>query len=132
MDQLVLSEIKVEKISFINDVHVTEQEGSIEVRIGANISSTVSYNSDDTKCKCVTTVELIPNPKVNFGATIVVLGVFDFSKDMDRKEIHISACKKLFPHVQTTTAAFMNMVGFPNFVIEEPQLSIENITEDKS
>ena len=132
MEQLVLSEIKVEKVSFINDVHVTEQEGSIEVRIGANISSSVSYNSDNTKCKCVTTVELVPNPKVNFGATIVVLGVFEFDKNQDRREVHINACKKLFPHVQATTAAFMNTVGFPNFVIEEPQLSAENITEDNS
>lgn len=132
MEQLVLSEIKIEKISFINDVQVSKEEGTIEVRLGAKISSSVSYNTDNTKCKCVTTVELIPNPKVNFGATIVVVGVFDFNKDQNHKDIHISACKKLFPHVQATTSAFMNMVGFPNFILDEPQLDIDNVTEDNS
>lgn len=129
MNQLTLKEIKVEKISFINDVHVSPQEGSIEVQIGAKISSTVNYSSDNTRCKCTTTVDLIPNPQVNFGATIVVLGVFEYSDGMDHKEVHVSACKKLFPHVQATTAAFMNTVGFPNFVINEPTLDVDSITE---
>ena len=130
MKELSLVELKVERITFVNDVQVPETAGTIDVQIGTNITSIVRNNQTNTKCKCETTVELVPNPQVNFGATIVVVGVFDCEHLQDKKRIHIEACKKLFPHVQATTSAFMNMVGFPNFVIEEPDIDMDSVIEE--
>ena len=130
MSQLSLIEIKVKNVSFINDVDVPEASGSINVQIGTQITSVLNYNADRSKCRCETTVELIPNPQVNFGATIVVVGIFECADIQDRKELHIEACKKLFPHVQATTSSFMNMMGFPNFVVEEPVIDVDNIIDE--
>lgn len=130
MSQLSLIEIKVKKVSFINDVDVPEASGSINVQIETKITSVLSYNPDQSKCRCETTVELVPTPQVNFGATIVVAGIFECTDIQDRKELHIDACKKLFPHVQATTSSFMNMMGFPNFVVEEPVIDIANVIDE--
>ena len=107
MSQLSLIEIKVKSVSFINDVDVPEASGTINVQIGTKITSVLNYNLDHSKCRCETTVELLPNPQVNFGATIVIVGVYECVDIPDRKEVHIEACKKLFPHVQATTSSFM-------------------------
>ena len=133
MKELSLIELKVEKINFVNDVQVPEESGSIDVQIDTNITAQVKINRDNTKCKCELTVELIPNPQVNFGATIVVVGIFDCESIQDTQDIrklHIASCQKLFPHVQATTSSFMNMVGFPNFVIEEPDIEQNAIIEE--
>lgn len=130
MKELPLVEVKVEKITFINDVQVPEAPGTIDVRIGTEITTLVKFNQTNTKCKCETTVELVPVPKVNFGATIVVVGIFDCDGIQDRKKIHLDAFKKLFPHVQATTSGFMNMMGFPNFFIEEPEMDVNKIVEE--
>lgn len=130
MSQLSLIEIKVKNVSFVNDVDIPETSGSINVQIGTKITSMLNYNADCSKCRCETTVELVPNPQVNFGAKIVVTGIFECADIQDRKELHIEACKKLFPHVQVTTSSFMNMMGFPNFVVEEPVIDVVNIIDE--
>ena len=136
MQELLPVDVKVENITYINDVQLPPELNvndskvkSINIKIETKISTKVEYNSENTQCKCNICVELVPDPKVNFGATIIVAGIFNYSNDIPRKELHIAACKALFPYAQATTHSFMNMVGFPNFMIKEPQIDSESILE---
>lgn len=129
MSKLSLIDIKVEKISFVNDVQTPGNTGPVNVNIGTRITSVVNYDPSNTKCKCSTTVEFTPDLPVDFEAKIEVVGIFNCEDIQDRKEAHAAACKMLFPHVQVKTSAFMNMVGFPNFIIGEPKIDMDSITE---
>lgn len=129
MESLKIIETKIEKVDYINDIVLHGSEGSsIEIHLGTKISSTVNYNEDVKRCKCVSTVKIEPqNMDVNFSAIISVAGVFDYGDMDERKEIHVGVCKKLFPYLQTATISFMNMVGIPNFILEEPMLEVEAV-----
>ena len=128
MEGLKLLDVKIEKITFINDIFIPDVNGHVDIKIGTKISSKVNYNLQEKKCKCTTTVELAPiNYDVNFKVEISVVGIFDLGENKDNKQIHVEACKKLFPHVQSRVASFMTMAGMPNFTIEEPQIDVEDV-----
>lgn len=128
MEGLKLLDIKIEKITFVNDIFIPDVKGQVNIEIGTKVSSKVSYNLQEKKCKCTTTVELEPiNYDVNFKLEMSVVGVFDVGENKDNKQIHVEVCKKLFPHVQSRVASFMTFAGMPNFTIEEPPIDVEDV-----
>lgn len=132
MDELKLLDVKIEKISYVNDIFIPDTNGPVDIQIGTKISSKVNYNLQEKKCKCTTIVELKPmNYDVDFKVEIYVAGVFDLGENTDSKLIHIEACKKLFPHVQSRTISFMALVGLPNFTIEEPKIDVQDVKSDE-
>lgn len=132
MQDLKLLDVRIEKIVFHNNIVIPDATTPVDIQIGTNISSVVNYDDKNEKCKCVTTVELTPqNMEVDFKVVVCVAGIFDFGKADNHKEIHVAACKNLFPHVQSRVTSFMMLAGFPNFIIEEPQVSVENVMQKK-
>lgn len=131
MIDLIPVEIKIGKVSFVNDIAIENEKKSIELKIKTQFSSVVMYDKDNNKCKCITTAELKPEElDVNFNVSISVSGIFTCNEIKDRKELHIVACKKLFPYVQTSITSFMTLVGFPNFLVEEPEVDISEVKEN--
>jgi len=91
----------------------------------------VNYDDENGRCKCVTTVIIAPqNVQVDFKLEICVAGIYDYEKGSNHKEIHIAACKKLFPHVQSRVMSFMTLVGIPDFMIDEPVVSVEDVRQN--
>ena len=130
MQDLKLIEVKVENISFENNIIIPDANAPVNIEVTTNISSIVKYDDSNARCKCATTVEIAPkNTDVDFKVLICVVGIFEYSRDDNRKEIHVAACKKLFPHVQSRVTSFMTVVGFPNFVVEEPLVSVDDVEQ---
>lgn len=131
MQELKPLEIKIERIAFDNNIVIPNATEPVDIQIGTNISSVVNYDEENGRCKCVTTVLITPqNMQVDFKVEMCVAGIFDYEKGSDHKEVHIAACKKLFPHVQSRVMSFMSLVGIPNFMLEEPILSPDVVCQD--
>ena len=128
MKNLKLLDVKIEKIEFDNDIIIPENSEVVDIQIGSNIRTTVNYDEENARCKCSISVSITPqNIQVNFRVLICVTGILDYEKGGDRSEIHIAACKKLFPHVQSRVTSFMTLIGIPNFILEEPSLNTDDI-----
>ena len=88
MEGLKLLDVKIEKITFVNDIFIPDVKGQVNIEIGTKVSSKVSYNLQEKKCKCTTTVELEPiNYDVNFKLEMSVVGVFDVGENKDNKQM---------------------------------------------
>lgn len=132
MQDLNLIEIRIEKITFDNNIIIPGATAPVSIETATSISSIVKYDDKNAKCKCATTVTILPKGiDVDFKVVLCVAGVFGYNNTDDKKEIHVAACKKLFPHVQSSVISFMTMVGFPNFIVEEPSVSIENVKQSE-
>ena len=128
MQALNLLSVKIEKINFSNNVIVPEVNGSIDIQIETDVSSTVNYDVERKQCKCATTFKLAPKEtSVDFGVEICVSGLFACGEIEDRKKTHVEVCKMLFPHVQSRVISFLTMVGIPNFVFEAPRFDIADV-----
>jgi len=128
MLELKLLDFKAESIEFLNDVVVPEEIETLDVQIGTAVSSEVNYSSDNTKCKCTTTVKIFPeNIDVDFKATIRLVGVFECAVIDDRKSMHVAVCNTMFPRVQSFVSSFMTVAGFPNFIVEDPCVNAEDV-----
>ena len=131
MQDLNLIEVKVENISFENNIVIPGANSPVNIEVTTNISSVVKYDDNNARCKCATSVEIAPqNNDVDFKVFVCIVGIFEYGRDDDRKEIHIAACKKLFPHVQSRVTSFMTVVGFPNFVVEEPHVNVDDVEQN--
>lgn len=129
MGKIKLIEQKIESLSYVNDIQLPE-EGEFEIQIGTEINTKVDYDTKNQICKCVSTVEMKPqNFQVNYGVKIAVAGLFSYEETENQKEIHIAVCEKLFPYLQAITTSFMSMAGFPNFNLQEPELSEEDVLQ---
>lgn len=128
MKDMRLLDVRIEKIIFNNNIVIPDAPEAIDIQIGTNIFTNVNYDEENGRCKCTTSVDLTPqNVQVDFRIFICVAGVFDYEKGADRSEVHVEACKKLFPHVQSRVISFMTLVGFPNFILEEPDVKVGDV-----
>lgn len=128
MKDLKLLDVKIEKIIFDNNIVIPDTPGAVDIQIGSNIFTNVNYDEENGRCKCMTSVDITPqNLQVDFRMHICVAGIFDYEKGADRSEVHVAACKKLFPHVQSRVISFMTLVGIPNFILEEPDVKVEDV-----
>lgn len=131
MPEVRLLDVKIENITYNNRIVVPNDE-TLEVQIGTNISTTVSYDDQNAKCKCIMEVNVTPiNTSVEFNAVIRVVGVLAYTEGANHREIHVAACKRLFPHVQSSVASFMTLVGLPNFLVGEPELSENDVNVER-
>ena len=129
MQEAKLLEVKINTINYSNNIAIPAGCSDTNIKIKTNISSTVNYDIENKKCQCITTTNFIPElDSVDFNVSISVVGIFECTDLSDRKKTHVEVCKKLFPYVQTTITSFMTLVGFPNFMVEEPQIDTEKIT----
>lgn len=128
MENLKLLDVKIEKIVFNNNIVIPKNTGTVDIQIGSSICTNVNYDEENGLCKCMTSVDITPqNIQVDFRMFICVAGIFEYEKGANRSDIHIAACKKLFPNVQSSITSVMTLVGIPNFILEEPDVKVEDV-----
>lgn len=126
MSDMKLMGYKIDKVEYINELDNKENQ----FEIGTSFSTRVNYSDDDNSCICTYILKIIPrNSDVDFGVEIVISGLFNDCKKMDKKDIHVSAANKLFPYLQTLTNNLMNTFGIPGFILQEHRISKEDIVE---
>lgn len=121
-----LERFSVKKINYINNLNKDEQK----VELYHTINSNVKYNKDESKCVCILSLKILPSDTdADFCVEIEVAGLFSYEEG-ERKDIHVEACNKLYPYLQTTTISVMTIIGIPNFILPEFKVNSEDVVTD--
>lgn len=126
MANVVLEGFNVKRINYVNNLKKEE----LKIEFSNSISTNVKYNKDENKCVCSQLLKIVPcSADVDFCVEVEVAGLFSYEEG-EHKDIHVEACNKLYPYLQTTTASVMTIIGIPNFILPELSVKAEDVVID--
>ena len=127
MANVKLDAYRIAKLQFCNEVIDTDKEN---LEINSMIKTSVNYDEDNKKCLCSYLLEMRPKETdVDFKIEVKVVGSFSYDGD-DKKAIHVEAAKKLYPFLQSSTSSLMAIIGIPNFILPDFDISEDDVINE--
>lgn len=123
MKAITIRSVRIEELSFINKV---EQNG-----LKMSIQNKYSYNvrhAQNQVGRGEFTVEVVNSdaPEI-FSIKLVLVGIFAYSGDISKEEIHRASYDELFPYVRAAVTSVTATAGIPPIYIPYVDISGQSI-----
>ena len=122
MNNAELKAYKVTKIDFNNRVRT-----NVQLNFSHKVSYNVKYNSNGT-CEGDLTVSVVDeeNPDV-LNIKVVVTGLFEIKKRVEKEFIHVETFKELFPFAKALVATISVNAGVPPIIVKNVNIDDQQI-----
>lgn len=122
MSQALMKGIKIVSVEFENDIKENKR-----IELGFGYSYNVKYSQNNTCIGEFTAkIEDKEDPDT-FYITVVANGIFSFTPDSKKEELHVLTYNELFPHIRAFVTTLTANAGIPPIIMPFADISNKEI-----
>ena len=115
---------KILKLTYCNEKNTQEQN----IQIESTLSTNANYDTKSSLCFCTYVLTMAStSEKSDFKIEIKLVGIFSYSTQDEKKEVHLESAKQLYPILQSTLSNLLKNANLSDIKLPEFNLTINDV-----